>query len=253
LFALGVALLIAKLNDYPWVRPDLREDDHYRALAGSHGVNSGNFWSLFDCDISDDFKNLIEGMVAVDPSSRPTIVDIVGHSWFRGKVDSVAQFKQKCESYFNLAQEEKSKLNSAQGVDYAVDPARRSDATFDEHTNNLSNASFRPVLERTSASNVKLFTIAGTPLVIMKHLHDAAKSIGQVTVSETKWKMTVTDLNSQKTDKDDFKIQIELHEAKPNESYAVSVFRKQSTDHKFNQFNTIYAQFKDEVFANDQN
>ena len=111
LFALGVALLIAKLNDYPWVRPDLKEDDHYKALAGSHGVNSDNFWSLYDCDISVDFKNLIEGMVAVDPSSRPTIVDIVGHAWFRGKVDSEAQFTQKCETYFRNAQEEKRTLN----------------------------------------------------------------------------------------------------------------------------------------------
>jgi len=79
LFALGVALLIAKLNDYPWARPDLNVDDNYRALAGSHGVNSDKFWSLYQCDISEDFKNLIESMLAVDPSSRPTIVDIVGH------------------------------------------------------------------------------------------------------------------------------------------------------------------------------
>jgi len=131
LFALGVALLISKLNDYPWARPDINEDTHYRALAGSHGVNSDKFWSLYDINISDDFKNLIESMLAFDPSSRPTIVDIFGHSWFRGEADSVAQFKQKCETYFKKAQEELNSTNAIQGVDYAVNPERRSDTTFD--------------------------------------------------------------------------------------------------------------------------
>ena len=68
----------------------------------------------------------------------------------------------------------------------------------------------------------------------MKHLHDAAKSIGQVTVSETKWKMTVTDNNEQNADSDDFKFQIELHEVEPNESYTVSVYRKQTSETNFN-------------------
>jgi serine/threonine protein kinase len=131
LFALGVALLISKLNDYPWARPDINEDAHYRALAGFHGVNSDKFWSLYDIHFSDDFKNLIESMLAFDPSSRPTIVDIFGHSWFRGEADSVAQFKQKCETIFKKAQEELNSTNAIQGVDYAVNPERRSDATFD--------------------------------------------------------------------------------------------------------------------------
>lgn len=131
LFALGVALLIVKLNDYPWTRPDINEDAHYRALAGSHGVNSDKFWSLYEIDISNDFKNLIESMLAFDPSSRPTIVDIFGHTWFRGEADSVDQFKQKCEAYFKKAQEELNSTNAIQGVDYGANPDRRSDATFD--------------------------------------------------------------------------------------------------------------------------
>lgn len=91
---------------------------------------------------------------------------------------------------------------------------------------NLSNASFRPVLERTSASNVKQFGITGKSLVIMKHLYDAAKSVGQVTVSETKWKMTITIPDEQNPELDAFKFQIELHEVKANEFYAVTCVRK---------------------------
>jgi len=116
-----------------------------------------------------------------------------------------------------LAREEKATANAVQGVDYAVNPERRSDDTFDQHTYNLSNASFRPVLERTSASKVKQFDIAGKPLVIMKHLYEAAKSVGHVTVSDTKWKMTITDSEDQNADSDEFKIQIELHEVEANE------------------------------------
>ena len=100
-FALGVSLLIARLNDYPWVRPDIQTDAHYKALAGSHGVNSEKFWDLYrNLNISEDFMNLIESMLAVDPSSRPTIVDVIGHAWFRGKVDTKEEFRQKCEVYF---------------------------------------------------------------------------------------------------------------------------------------------------------
>jgi p90 ribosomal S6 kinase len=84
-FAFGVCLLVSKLGDYPWARPDVNIDEHYKALANSHGVNADKFWALYkDCMISDDFKNLIESMLAFDPSSRPTMADVLGHSWLRG-------------------------------------------------------------------------------------------------------------------------------------------------------------------------
>jgi len=61
--------------------------------------------------LSENFKNLIEIMLAYDPSSRMTMSDVLGHPWFRGTVDTKEQFKTKCESFFLRAVEEKNLEN----------------------------------------------------------------------------------------------------------------------------------------------
>jgi len=84
-FALGVCILVCKLNDYPWKVPDMEQDVNYKLFAGYHGCDSDKFWAKFaKSNLSENFKNMIELMLAHDPSSRMTMSDILGHPWFRG-------------------------------------------------------------------------------------------------------------------------------------------------------------------------
>lgn len=47
--------------------------------------------------MSEDFKDLIENMLAFNPTSRPTMADILGHNWMRDKVCTKDEFEVKCK------------------------------------------------------------------------------------------------------------------------------------------------------------
>lgn len=95
--------------------------------------------------------------------------------------------------------------------------------------------------------------MAGKPLVIMEYLYVVAKEIGQVVVSDTKWKMSIPCSEDQDKEADTFKMQIELHEIELNKWYIVSVSRKGGSERTFKQFMTLYNKFKDSVLNDDQN
>jgi len=64
-------------------------------LVHNHGTESDAFWSIFEEEntIDTKLKDLLEMMLAYDPTSRPTMVDILGHEWMRGETDSKEMFK----------------------------------------------------------------------------------------------------------------------------------------------------------------
>jgi hypothetical protein len=131
--------------------------------------------------------------------------------------------------------EEKNAANETNGVDYAVHMhvIKKSDEKFDRFVSNFCNANFRPVLERTSTGSVKRFNLDGKPLAIMGYLYVVAKEIGQVDVSDTKWKMSIPCSKDQDKEADTFKMQIELHEVELNKKYTVSVSRKGGSERTF--------------------
>ena len=89
LFALGVSLFVARTIDYPWKKPDLSSDRAYAKFAADNGIHADSFWKKYaGNNLSEDFKNLIENMLAHNPSTRPTMCDILGHQWMRGDVAS---------------------------------------------------------------------------------------------------------------------------------------------------------------------
>ena len=80
MFALGVTLFVGKVIGYPWKKPDPIEDDKYQLFAGEAGQNADQFWADYDDrELSRDYKSLIEAMLAKEPSTRPTMVDVLGH------------------------------------------------------------------------------------------------------------------------------------------------------------------------------
>ena len=84
LFALGVAILIAKTSNFPWKKANFK-DSNYQLFADDYSSNVEAFWSkITNVCLKDDFKNFIEGMLTI--STRPVLVDILGHDWMRGTV-----------------------------------------------------------------------------------------------------------------------------------------------------------------------
>jgi len=35
---------VARVIDYPWLKPDLTEDEGYKLIAGDNGLNADKFW-----------------------------------------------------------------------------------------------------------------------------------------------------------------------------------------------------------------
>lgn len=86
-FALGVTMLVSKLMSYPWRKPDIVSDLNYRLFAANAGVEADKFWTKVSAkDQTADFKDLMESMLAYNPTSRLTMADILGHAWMRGPV-----------------------------------------------------------------------------------------------------------------------------------------------------------------------
>lgn len=125
-FALGVSLLVSKIREYPWKTPNIDTDDNYNMLVHNHGTESDAFWSIFEEEntIDTKLKDLLEMMLAYDPTSRPTMVDILGHEWMRGETDSKEMFKQKCEAFMDAAITEKKQKNEELGTDFIVNKVR---------------------------------------------------------------------------------------------------------------------------------
>jgi serine/threonine protein kinase len=245
LFALGVCLFVAKVTEYPWKRPDIETDQSYRTFACNHGMKSGKFWAQFeDQKLSKDFKNLIELMLAYDPTSRATMVDFLGHKWMRGEVDTKEDFERNCKKYLDAAKAYKEGENEAYGIDHAVSKVRRSDKKFQEFAANIINVNFRPAY---NSGKVKYFTLNGLAIDIMEHLYNAAKAIGgDVEVSSSKWKLSILGQDRQ-VDAPEFKMQIELNEVVENEKYQVSFSRKGGSEASYKAFNTMFKNMRDNV------
>ena len=108
---------------FPWKTPDIRIDPNYQMLASNFGIDSHEFWAMFeeeDFSIDEELKDLIESMLAYDPTSRPTLVDVLAHDWMRENTDTKEEFSRKCASYFCAAKAEQKERNEGLGIDYHV-------------------------------------------------------------------------------------------------------------------------------------
>ena len=253
-FALGVSLFVGKFLDYPWAKPDIDDDADYRLLAGDNGTNADAFWAKYEGEApTEDFKDLIEGSLAYNPTTRPTMVDILGHRWMRGKVCTKEQFAAKCKPFMQAAIDEKKAANEGFGIDHAVDRVRRSDKQWEQIAKNLVDVPFRPDFARTTTGRVKRFIVQGIPLEVMKLLYEACKKHGGAEASETKWKLTIPCSEGQADEAETFKMQIELHELDQNKQYVVSVSRKGGSEMAHRAFNAAYKKLIEHVKEEDEN
>ena len=106
LFAFGVTLMVARLVAYPFNQACL-SDEKYKLLCGA---DSALFWKGYKKTIpglGDDFVNLITGMLQLNPASRPSMADVLGHPWMRGETVTPEQFQAHCADFMQKAKAER--------------------------------------------------------------------------------------------------------------------------------------------------
>lgn len=91
LFACAVILFIMVSGNPPFIKADPKSDGHYKLLCINR---SDAFWEAHERNkpkeagqnfYSDDFRNLLSAMFALDPAVRPTLSEIKAHAWYKGE------------------------------------------------------------------------------------------------------------------------------------------------------------------------
>lgn len=78
IFSLGVLLFVITIGEFPFESATY-SDDKYKFIIKR---NFTKFWEYFNnIDISDEFKDLINGLINLNPAKRLTIDEIIKHPW----------------------------------------------------------------------------------------------------------------------------------------------------------------------------
>jgi BR serine/threonine kinase len=79
MFAIAVVLFMMLTQCQPFEEAKVT-DKYYRLIAGN---KPSLYWKIFDkvATISDDLKDLITGMIQLDPSARFTLEEVYAHPW----------------------------------------------------------------------------------------------------------------------------------------------------------------------------
>ena len=80
IYSLGVLLFVITIGEFPYEIASF-SDDKYRYIIKK---NYNRFWEYFnDIEISDEFKDLINGLICITPSQRFNIEQILEHPWLK--------------------------------------------------------------------------------------------------------------------------------------------------------------------------
>jgi len=89
MFAIAVVLFMMLTQCQPFDEARVT-DKYYRLIAGN---KPGYYWKIFEkvAPMSEDLKDLITGMIQLDPSARYTMDEILTHPWMQGPVPTHEQ------------------------------------------------------------------------------------------------------------------------------------------------------------------
>ena len=59
--------------------------------------------------MTDEFKELMEFLLAYEPTARPVMVDIIGHPWMRGDTVTDEEFKTQVDTYIDKVKAKQKK------------------------------------------------------------------------------------------------------------------------------------------------
>lgn len=78
---MGIVLFMSLCFDYPFVKKATLEDGLYRYLAKG---DYETFWSIKSVHcLSEEVRDLIQGMLAADPEKRLTLEQVKMHPWLQ--------------------------------------------------------------------------------------------------------------------------------------------------------------------------
>lgn len=98
LFASAIIMFVT-LTQRPPFSSAHPSDPHYKMISSGDRQKMNLFWQAHaeasGSDIySDDFKDLFEKMMSMDPSKRLTLGQILDHAWMKGPVTSAAEIQE---------------------------------------------------------------------------------------------------------------------------------------------------------------
>ena len=80
IYSLDALLFVITIGEFPYEIASF-SDDKYRYIIKK---NYNRFWEYFnDIEISDEFKDLINGLICITPSQRFNIEQILEHPWLK--------------------------------------------------------------------------------------------------------------------------------------------------------------------------
>jgi serine/threonine protein kinase len=80
IFSLGVLLFVITIGDFPFINTSF-SDEKYKFIIKK---NYERFWEFFNSiEISDEFKDLINNLIGLNPSQRFNIDQILEHPWIK--------------------------------------------------------------------------------------------------------------------------------------------------------------------------
>ena len=80
IFSLGVFLFVITVGDFPFERACF-SDDKYRFIVKK---NYSRFWEYYSSiELSDEFKDLINNLISLNPTQRLDIENILEHPWIK--------------------------------------------------------------------------------------------------------------------------------------------------------------------------
>jgi serine/threonine protein kinase len=86
LFAAAVILFMMVFNKRPFDEAKV-SDPFYQLIAGNR---TQMYWRQFEkcCSASDELKDLLQGMMQLNPQSRNTLEEVLAHPWLQGDTPS---------------------------------------------------------------------------------------------------------------------------------------------------------------------
>ena len=80
IYSLDALLFVITIGEFPYEIASF-SDDKYRYIIKK---NYNRFWEYFNViEISDEFKDLINGLICITPSQRFNIEQILEHPWLK--------------------------------------------------------------------------------------------------------------------------------------------------------------------------
>ena len=109
IFSLGVLLFVITIGDFPFINASF-SDEKYKFIIKK---NYERFWEFFNnIEISDEFKDLINNLIGLNPSQRFTIDQILEHPWIKKYNKEINTNDQKALENNDIDQDVINEFNS---------------------------------------------------------------------------------------------------------------------------------------------